>query len=302
MVEDIIIDTDIGDDIDDAFALAFALNSPELNLKAVTTVFGNVEVRTKLALKLLKTFGRDDVPVATGVGKPFFERTYRLDRYLGAEVPRQAVVLVEDEPLSKPHPMHAVDLIISTVMDSKNEVTIIPVGALTNIATCIIKEPKLVEKTKLVIMGGSVSNWFRLSVSRAEHNIRCDPEAARIVFESGIPITMVGLDVTMKCILSEEQVENIRKRELATTNLLSDMTVGWGGKRVILHDPLAVAVSFDPTLTKTQPRLVNVVTTGKARGITLASESETPNAQVCIDVDFNRFVSMFMKRILKNPN
>jgi inosine-uridine nucleoside N-ribohydrolase len=113
---------------------------------------------------------------------------------------------------------------------------------------------------------------------------------------------MVGLDVTMKCILSEEQVESIQKRGLATTNLLSNMTEVWGGKRVILHDPLAVAVSFDPTLTKTQPRLVNVVTTGKARGFTLASENETQNTQVCIDVDFNRFVSMFMKRILKKPN
>ncbi len=302
MVEDVIIDTDIGDDIDDAFALAFALNSSELNVKAVTTVFGKVEVRTKLALKLLKTFGREDIPVATGVGKPFFERTYRRERYLGNEVPRQAVVLVEDEPLPKPYPKHAVDLIISTVMDSRNEVTIIPVGALTNIAACIIKEPKLVERAKLVIMGGAVSNWFRPTVSRAEHNIRCDPEAARIVFESGIPITMVGLDVTMKCALSEEQVDSIRKRGLATTTLLTYMTAGWGGSRVILHDPLAVAVSFDPTLTKSQPRLVNVVTTGKARGFTLASESDTPNAQVCIDVDSDRFVSMFMKRILKSPN
>jgi inosine-uridine nucleoside N-ribohydrolase len=302
MVEDVIIDTDIGDDIDDAFALAFALNSSELNVKAVTTVFGNVEIRTKLALKLLKTFGREDIPVATGVGKPFFERTYRRERYLGDEVPRQAVVLVEDEPLPKPYPNHAVDLIISTVMASRNEVTIMPVGALTNIATCIIKEPKLVERAKLVMMGGAVSNWFRPTISRAEHNIRCDPEAARIVFESGIPITMVGLDVTMKCALSEEQVDSIRKRGLATTNLLSNMAVAWGGRRVTLHDPLAVAVSFDPTLTKSQPRLVNVVTTGKARGFTLAFESDTSNAQVCIDVDSDRFLSMFMKRILKKLN
>ena len=302
MVEDVLIDTDIGDDIDDAFALAFALHSPELNVKAITTVFGNVEVRTKLALKLLKVFGREDIPVATGVGKPFFERTYRRDRYLGDEVPRQTVVLVEDEPLPKPYPKHAADLIISTVMDSRKEVTIIPVGALTNIATCIIKEPKLVKRAKLVIMGGAVSNWFRPSVSRVEHNIRCDPEAARIVFESGIPITMVGLDVTMKCVLSEEQVDRIRKRGLATTSLLSHMTEAWGGRRVVLHDPLAVAVSFDPTLTRTQSRLVNVVTTSKARGFTLAVESDTPNAEVCIEVDSDRFISMFMERILKKPN
>lgn len=301
-MEDVLIDTDIGDDIDDAFAIAFALHSPELNVKAITTVFGNVEARTKLALKLLKVFGREDIPVATGVGKPFFERTYRRDRYLGDEVPRQAVVLVEDESLPKPYPKHAVDLIISTVMDSRKEVTIIPVGALTNIATCIIKEPKLVERVKLVIMGGAVSNWFRPSLSRAEHNIRCDPEAARIVFESGIPITMVGLDVTMKCVLSEEQVDRISKRGLATTTLLSHMTEAWGGRRVTLHDPLAVAVSFEPTLTRTQLRLVNVVTTGKARGFTIAVEDDTPNAQVCIEVDSDRFISLFMKRILKHPN
>jgi purine nucleosidase len=301
MVEDVLIDTDIGDDIDDAFAIAFALHSPELNVKAITTVFGNVDVRTRLALKLLKVFGREDIPVAPGVGKPFFERSYRRDRYLGDVVPRQAVVLVEDEPLPKPYPKHAADLIISTVMDSRKEVTIIPVGALTNIATCIIKEPKVVERAKLVIMGGAVSNWFRPSISRAEHNIRCDPEAARIVFESGIPITMVGLDVTMKCVLSEEQVDRIRKRGLATTTLLSHMTEAWGGKRVVLHDPLAVAVAFDPTLTKTQPRLVNVVTTGKARGFTLAVESDTPNAEVCTEVDSDRFISTFMKRILQTP-
>jgi inosine-uridine nucleoside N-ribohydrolase len=301
MMEDVIIDTDIGDDIDDAFALAFALHSPELNVKAITTVFGNVGIRTKLALKLLKTFGRGDIPVATGVGKPIFERIYRRDRYLGDEVPRQAVVLVEDELLPNPYPKHAVDLIISTVMDSRKEITIIPVGALTNIATCIIKEPQLAERAKLVIMGGAVSNWFRPSLSRAEHNIRCDPEAARIVFESGIPITMVGLDVTMKCVLSEEQVKRIKKRGLATTTLLSHMTEAWGGSRVVLHDPLAVAVSFDQTLTTMEPRLVNVVTKGKARGFTLASENDTPNAQVCLDVDSDRFINLFMKRILKSP-
>jgi purine nucleosidase len=297
IIKDIIIDTDIGDDIDDAFALALALHSSELNLKAITTVFGQVEIRTQLALKLLKTFGRDNIPVATGIGRPLFERIYRRDRYLGDVVPRQAVVLVENESLPKPSPHHAVDLIISTVMESEQRVTIIPVGALTNIATCLIKEPQLVEKTELVIMGGVISNWFSPSISRSEHNIRCDPEAARIVFESGIPITMVGLDVTMKCVLSEEQISSIRSRGLATTTLLSNMTKAWG-RRVVLHDPLAVAVSFDPTLVETHSRLVKVVTNTEARAFTLAFESDTPNAKVCVDVDSDRFISMFMKRIL----
>jgi purine nucleosidase len=301
MVE-VIIDTDIGDDIDDAFALAFALNSPELNVKAVTTVFGNVEARTRLALKVVTTFGRDDIPVATGVGKPFFERIYRHDRYLGGMIPRQASVVREDDALPAPYPKHAVDLIISTVMESSKEITIIPVGALTNIATCIIKEPRLVERAKLVIMGGSVSTGYRPALSRAEHNIRCDPEAAQLVFESGIPITMVGLDVTMKCALTEEQVDRIRRRGVATTTLLAQMTAAWGGSNVILHDPLAVAVAFDPTLTTMQPRRVDVVTTGQARGFTLASESDAPTAQVCTDVDATRFLALFMKRVLQSPS
>ncbi len=300
-VVDVIIDTDIGDDIDDAFALAFALTSPEVNVKAVSTVFGQVQVRTRLALKLLVAFGRDDIPVATGIRTPFFERVYRRDRYLGDVIPRQAKVLGDKDLQLKPHPRHAVDLIISTVMESRKEITIIPVGALTNIATAIVKEPQLVQRAKLVIMGGAVSNWFRPSLSRAEHNIRCDPDAARLVFESGIPITMVGLDVTMKCALSEEQVDRIRLRGSATTTLLTQMTAAWGGSRVILHDPLAVAVAFDPTLVTRQPRRVDVVTTGEARGFTLAVESDAPNAQVCTEVDASRFLTLFMKRILGGP-
>ncbi len=298
---DVIIDTDIGDDIDDAFALAFAVSSPELTVKAVTTVFGHVDVRTQLALKLLLACGRSDIPVATGIRKPLFERTYRQDRYLGDVIPRQATVLGANDFHLPPHPLHAVDLIVSTVMASRKEITIIPVGALTNIATAIIREPQLVHRAKLVIMGGAISNWFRPSLSRAEHNIRCDPDAARLVFESGIPITMVGLDVTMKCALSEEQMDCIRQRGSATTTFLTQMTVAWGGSKVILHDPLAVAVAVDPTLVTVQPRRVDVMTTGAARGFTFAEESDASNTLVCTDVDSLRFLALFMKRILDNP-
>ncbi len=299
-MKDVIIDTDIGDDIDDAYALAFALNSPELNLKAVTTVFGNVEVRARLALKLLKTFGREDIPVAEGIGKPLLERTFRAQAC--EEIPNQAAVLVEGEMLPKPSSKHAVDLIISMVMDSQKEAIIISIGPLTNIAVAITKEPRLADKAKLIMMGGVISK------PQAEHNIRCDPEAARIVFESGIPTTMVGLDVTMRCSLGEEDLSSLRKRGLATTNLLADMTSAFmehasarHGRRVhpILHDPLAVAVSFKPDLVKMQPMLVKVETQGEfTRGFTIASESGKPNAQVCVDVDSQSFVKLFMSRIL----
>jgi len=291
----VLIDTDIGDDIDDALALALALTSPELDLKAVTTVFGNVEVRSKLALKLLKTYGREDIPVATGMGRPLFERVFLADA--GRRIPNQASVLVEGEALPEPSPEHAVDLIISTVMAARDEVIIVSIGALTNVASAILKEPRLVERAKLVMMGGVVSR------PRAEHNVRCDPEAARVVLESGIPVTMVGLDVTTKCILSKGDMHSLRSRGLVTTNLLADMIEAWtqGTERsTILHDPLAVAVSFDSSLVEMQPKLVRVETKGEfTRGFTLASESGTPNAQVCFDVDHNRFVKMFMDRVLR---
>jgi len=291
---DVIIDTDIGDDIDDALALAFALNSPELNLRAVTTVFGSVEVRTKLALKLLKTFGREDIPVGMGIGKPLLERFYRADAR--NRVPNQAAVLLDSDVLPQPSPRHAVDLIISTVMAARGKITLIPVGSLTNIAVAIVKEPRLVERAELVVMGGVVSQPI------AEHNIRCDPEAAEIVFGSGIPMTMVGLDVTRKCFLGKEDVSRLESRGLATTDLLADMLRAWrGGKEryPVLHDPLAVAVSFDSTLVEMRLKLVKVETKGDfTRGFTLALDGEKPNVQVCVDVDSGRFIKLFMNRIL----
>jgi len=295
-LRDILIDTDIGDDIDDAYALALALKSPELSLRAVTTVFGNVKIRTKLALKLLKTFGREDIPVAEGIGKPFLEKTFRSQA--AWEVPNQAAVLAKDEPLQRPSEKHAVDLIISTVMNARKEVTIVPIGALTNIAAAIIQEPRIVDKANLVVMGGYASKPL------SEHNIRCDPEAAKMVFESGIKTIMVGLDVTLRCALTEENVKTLKNRGLATTSLLADMTEAWRkvvGKNQwpILHDPLAVAVCFDPTLVKTQSKLVYVETRGEfTRGFTVASDSENSNVQVCVDVDSKRFIKVFMDRVV----
>jgi len=113
-------------------------------------------------------------------------------------------------------------------MDREKEVTIIPIGALTNIATAIIMEPNIVKESNLVMMGGTITRPRRPFLSQfQEHNIRCDPEAARIVFESGIPITMVGLDVTLKCVLTEEQICEIKNKDLDTTKLLSNMTEIW---------------------------------------------------------------------------
>lgn len=305
-VRAIIIDTDIGDDIDDAYALAFALSSPELDVRAVTTVFGNATARTRLALKLLTVFGRADIPVATGISAPFIERTYLRERYTGDWVPRQSAVLTVDAPLPDPSPQHAVDLIVSTVMNADDAVTLVTIGALTNLATCLIREPRLADRAEVVMMGGSATRSRRPDLSQFyEHNVRCDPEAARVVFQSGIPITMVGLDVTLRCAMSAAHVRRLRDHGSATTTLLAELTAAWrqdSGRLPILHDPLAVAVAFDPTLVTTHPREVTIVTASEARGTTLAVDRPRPNAQVCFDVDAARFIELFMARILNTAH
>lgn len=291
-MKNILIDTDIGDDIDDALAIGFALNLNPLavNVKAITTVFGDTEIRAKLVLKLLKTFNRKDIPVGIGIKKPLFGKE-------DIKPVNQAVMLDEGETLPAPSRQKAVDLIISQVMTCRDPV-IVAIGPLTNVAMALVKEPNLVNKAKLVMMGGAVNK------QQAEYNVSCDPEAARIVFESRMRVIMVGLGVTMKCQLGQEELNKLANRGLASTELLMDMIKAWqkstGEMYPVLHDPLAVAVAFDQTLVKMEPREVNVETRGEfTRGFTLASETMTSNVKVCLDVDATKFIAFFMEQILR---
>ena len=291
-MRDIIIDTDVGDDIDDALALALALNSPELNIRGITTVFRNTDLRTQLALKLLKTFRRDDIPVARGIAKPIMEQW---DTTL---IPNQCALL--DEEIEYNCNLHAVDFIIEEVMKQDN-IVLVPIGPLTNIAAAIIKKPSIVHNTQIVMMGGMAN------VPYPEWNIVCDPEAAAIVFNSGIPITMVGLDVTLKCRLNEEQLNQINKSNNEQHNFLSSLIDVWmktSGILPILHDPLALAVLIDPSLVETQDMHIKVETKGEfTRGVTVDSvnvftgERQKPNANVCVDVDADRFIDLFLERV-----
>lgn len=288
-MKNILIDTDIGDDIDDALAIGFALNCPQVCVKAVTTVYGDTETRGKLALKLLRVFDRKDISVGVGIKKPLFGKE-------DARPINQAAVLDEKEVLPVLSRHNAVDLIISKV-NSCRDLTIVSIGALTNIATVLIKEPNLAKKARLIMMGGVVNS------QQAEHNVSCDPEAARIVFESGIEIIMVGLDVTMRCQLRREELDDLANRGLPSTEFLMDMVRAWqrssGNTYPVLHDPLAVAVALDQTLVKMEPRKVDVEIKGEfTRGFTIASKSKTPNAQVCMDVDAIRFIDLFMRMTL----
>lgn len=291
----IIIDTDIGDDIDDALAVALALNSPEIDVVGITTVFRNTTLRTKLAKKLLQVFDRPDISVVKGIEKPLINDW---DRNL---IPQQVKAVKEE--ISIDEEIKAVDFIIEKVMSAKEPVTIVTIGPLTNIATAIIKEPRLKDKTQIYMMGGMYSQAF------PEWNIYCDPESARVVFDSGIRITMIGLDVTLKCKLDKISLEKIFNFNSKRTNFLSELIKIWQegneNRFPILHDPLAVATLIDPSLVKKENMHIKVETRGEfTRGVTVVTDTPyaerkgDSNVDVAVEVDSDRFIRFFLDRIL----
>lgn len=291
----VIIDTDIGDDVDDALALALALNSTELDIVGITTVFRNTTLRVKLAKKLLHIFGRSDIPVIKGIEKPLINDW---DRTL---VPPQAKVVEED--INVEEETNAVDFIIETIMNSSDQILLVALGPLTNVATALVKEPHLKEKTQICMMGGMYFQAF------PEWNMHCDPEAARVVFDSGIPITAVGLDVTLKCRLDRVDMSRIRASINEKVRFLLTLIEIWQEgdekKYPILHDPLAIAILMDPTLVTKQRMNVKVETRGEfTRGVTSVVDNpfqenkHQGSVEVCVEVEARKFIEFFLKRVL----
>ena len=284
----IVIDTDIGDDVDDALALAYALRHTDIDLVAVTTVFRDVETRAKLALKLLKTFGRDDIPVAAGLGRPLMGS-------VDDQPPQQIEILDVHESLPAIDSQHGVDLLVSVL--KQGGVTPVTIGPMTNMAAALMKDQSLKDVIpQFVVMGGVVGQ------QGPEWNIACDPDAARICFESGVPIVMVGLDVTQQCVMSQEQVDRIAAAGTPQADLLGRFISVWKAeteRNPTLHDPLAVALTADRSFVSLLPRLMEVETSGEfTRGITVAREGELPNAVVALEVEAERFTQHFTDTVL----
>ncbi|HHY24155.1 MAG TPA: nucleoside hydrolase [Clostridiaceae bacterium] len=294
----IIIDTDIGDDIDDALAVAFALNSPELELIGITTVFRNTDARAKIAANLLQLAKRD-VPVYAGCRQPILNREDDL------QIPCQYSKDMDEFTYNKE--IHAVDYIINTVMESDGDITLVPIGPLTNIGMAILKCPELKTKLKgIVLMGGCF--YFHHN----EWNIYCDPEAAKIVFESGIPIKAIGLDVTLKCRLSENDLDIIDKSESPVTKFLSQLIRRWrdtSKSLPILHDPLAVCSVFNDNILEMQNEKILVETRGEyTRGTTFnktgtdwSANSRTVDSHIKVakNVNADAFIKLFIERITR---
>ena len=263
----VIIDTDPG--VDDAFALLLAMRSPELKIEAITPVAGNVPLDLTLpnALRLVEIAGRNDIPVAAGARSPLLRRLVTASYVHGENGLGGAVF---PEPTTKPVATPAAEMIRQIVRKYPGEVTLLTIGPLTNIATALSSDPELASLVRAVVMmGGSLSGGN--ITPAAEFNIYVDPEAARIVFQSGIPVTMVGLDVTRKTTLTDEHVRTLEGAQ----NPASQAAAKIGRKAIDhnrergylagtnMHDSLAVAGFLDPSILTFKDYYVDVETMGE---------------------------------------
>ena len=317
----IILDTDPGSD--DAMALMLALNSPELDVRAVTVVPGNVTAQQGLenALRMVSLADRCDIPVAGGAQHPLIQKLITAEFWHG----KNGLANVELPPSKcKVDGRYGPDLIIEMVHAAPHEITLVPVGPLTNIALAVEKDPSIVGLVKeVILMGGSISGG-NVNAS-AEANIYNDPEAAQIVFRAGWPLTMVGLDVGDKTLLSAKYLEQLGQTHgpvndfiYAVAHYLIDLSAQFGFDGTPMYDPLAVGVAIDATLVKAPAMHVDVETRGEfTRGETVANrhgavernvlhgdryviegvDKVEPNAKVCVEVDADRFLQLFVSRI-----
>jgi purine nucleosidase/pyrimidine-specific ribonucleoside hydrolase len=310
----LIIDSDPG--LDDALAIGLALARPEIQVLAVTTVGGNADVRhcTENALRLLHAYGRDDVPVGEGAAGPLVGRVVRATEVHGeggigtTQLPPATATAV---------PEGGVELIARILRDSSEPVAIAPIGPLTNIALLLRLYPELASRiSHLSIMGGSIGEG-NTTVS-AEFNVYADPEAADIVFRSGVPITMMGLDVTHQALLDRASVERLealggRSARIAAelTSFALDRNMEWSGSTTTaIHDAVAVAHLAISDLVDVAPYHVAVDTTdGPARGRTvcdglpfrLRRDGRSPNAEVGIRVERERFEEVLIDAFSRLP-
>ena len=304
-------------------ALMLALNSPELDVRAVTVVPGNVTAKQGLenALRMISLANRCDIPVAAGAQHPLFQKLTTAEFWHG----KNGLANIDLPPSKcKVDSRYGPDLIIEMVHAAPHEITLVPVGPLTNIALAVEKDPSIVPLVKeVILMGGSISGGNVNAA--AEANINNDPEAAQIVFQAGWPLTMVGLDVGDKTLLSPKYLAQLGQTHgpindfiYQVAHYLIDLSAQFGSDGTPMYDPLAVGVAIDATLVKAPPMHVDVETRGEfTRGETVANRHGTvernvlhgdryiiegldkvePNAKVCVEVDADRFLQMFVSRI-----
>ncbi|HEC2596591.1 TPA: pyrimidine-specific ribonucleoside hydrolase RihA [Raoultella ornithinolytica] len=303
----IILDCDPGHD--DAIAMVLALASPELDVKAITASAGNQTPDKTLrnVLRMLTLLGRQDIPVAGGARKPLMRELIIAENVHG-ESGLDGPAL--PEPDFTPQACTAVELMAKTLRESSQPVTIVATGPQTNVALLLNSHPELHDKiARIVMMGGAMvlGNWQ----PAAEFNIYVDPEAAEIVFQSGIPVVMAGLDVTHRAQIHGLDIERFRQVGNPVATIVAELLdffmeyhkdAKWGFTGAPLHDPCTIAWLLKPELFTSVERWVGVETQGKyTQGMTVVDyyflTDKQPNTTVLLNIDRERFVDLLVERL-----
>ena len=284
----VIIDTDIGDDIDDAFALAVALRSPELKILGITTEFGETELRARLVDRYLSAVGRTNIPVAAGISTPH------------TTVFTQAAYARQEQARKYPD---AVEFLLSEIRAHPGQITLICIGPLFNIQTAIARAPATFRKLRrVVMMGGSIYLGYdapKTDAHRppdAEWNIRCDPAGARALLASGVPVFMMPLDST-QIHFGEPDLRTVLSHGSALTDQLSLLYHEWSAstnrRTPTLYDPVTVAYLLLPELCPVTPMRLAVDEKGFTHPVAGA-----PDVRVCLHSEEKGIERLWLDRIL----
>ncbi len=302
----IVLDCDPGHD--DALAITLALARPELRLLGITTVGGNSPLAntTRNALRVLALLGRSDVPVAPGAERPLLRDSWTPVEFHGASGLDGADL---PEPEAAPRPEGALALMEALAAGSDRLVTLVATGPLTNLALLLRARPRIGERIeRICLMGGSLGEGN--TTAAAEFNMWQDPEAAAIVFGSGIPVSMMGLDVTHRALFLEPDVARLEALGTRVAQVWVDLLrffavyhrhrYGWDGSPI--HDAVAVAHLAQPGLVTTELLRVDIETAGElTRGRTVADREGlrglVPNVEVGVDIARTRFVDLLVEAI-----
>jgi inosine-uridine nucleoside N-ribohydrolase len=312
----IIIDTDPG--VDDAMAIFLALRSPELETIGLTTVFGNVHttLATVNALRLLEIAGRSEIPVAVGADAPLSRPYGGPVAFIHGEDGQGNVNLPPASGRAIAQP--AAEFMVEQILNAPDQITLVPIGPLTNLALALHLEPRIAGLVREVVLMGGNANTPGNATPAAEANIHNDPEAAEIVFSTDWPVTMVGLDVTERTLMNGSHLAELGRSRGAMARHLSAITPFYqrftedssGIDGFYLHDSAAIAYLIDPTLFETARWPVRVELHGIGTGKTWPDTSRTrmhpdwagrPRVNVCVGVDGPRLVATVLERLIDPP-
>lgn len=279
----IVLDTDIGSDIDDAFALALVLKSPQLDLRAVTTVSGDTQARARLAAKMLSVAGRSEVSVAAGVPGPRLNiaQTRWADGFSSPSLLKIGAVELMKREIDRAH----------------GAIVIVAIGPLTNVAALFKKYPaEKIKIRRIVLMGGSIVRGYKPgSAATPEYNIVSDVKAAQAVFAAGVPIEMAPLDATAQLQLDAAHRQRIFAQRTPLANALHAVYVLWGRQTPTLFDPMAVSLMLDPNLCTLKPLAIEVT----EKGMTVPIAGRKANTVVAVETDPSRFIDFYTARVTR---